>query len=117
MGQGRAAAVREVQHQQERAWRTLVPGGRGDSDTAAVIEAALARAARREQEASVDQGYVYASGFKYPLVMERLRWARTRDIIQRVAPGPYEDATYLEMLARQAASVEIILRREHTGQP
>ncbi len=116
-GQGRAAAVREVQRQQERVWRALVPGVRRNPDTEAIIEAALARADSREQEANVDSDYVYASGFRYPLAMERLRWARTRDIIHRVAPGPFEDATYLEMLARQAASVEIILRGEHTGQP
>lgn len=117
MGQGRAAAVYEVRRQQERAWLDLVPGGREANDAGAIIEQALLRADKREQEADADKDHVYASGFRYPIEMERLRWARTRDIIHRVAPGPYEDSTYLEMLARQAASVEIILSQAHTGQP
>jgi len=117
MGHGRAAAIREVRRQQERAWRRLIPSGRPSVDAEAIIEAALARAREREQSAQSDDRYVYADGFKYPLALERLRWARTRDVIQRVAPGPFEDARFLEMLARQAASVEIILCQEHTESP
>jgi hypothetical protein len=41
---------------------------------------------------------------------EQERWRRTVDIMKRVQPGPLEDPSYLEMLARQAASVEMSLR-------
>ncbi len=47
--------------------------------------------------------------FKYPATTEEARWARTREIIQRVAPRPYEDPRFFEMLCRHAASVELLL--------
>jgi hypothetical protein len=42
---------------------------------------------------------------------EEARWRRTRDIVLRIQPGPYEDPNYLTRMARQAASVEYILSK------
>jgi len=79
------------------------------------LEIALASAERREREAVLRGDLVFSPPFfKYPVRTERLRWARTRDILQRTSPGPDEDGVYLEMIARQAASIEVILRQEHT---
>ncbi|MGI8570982.1 MAG: hypothetical protein ACR2KT_19035 [Methylocella sp.] len=81
------------------------------------LEAALKRADVRERECVIRDGYVQTPAFKYPERTERLRWARTRNILLRSSPGPDEDGNYLEMIARQAASIEMILCQEHTDQP
>lgn len=115
MTYGRAEAIWELRRRQESVWVSLgLSAGVVRDD---VIEQALALATRREREATIDGGKVRAYGFSYPLEMERKRWARTRDIIQRVAPGPLESPNALEFLARQAASIEMILRGEHTDTP
>lgn len=90
-----------------------MPIAKGDA-----LEIALAAAKRREREAELSGDFVFSPPFfKYPVRTERLRWARTRDILQRTSPGPDEDGVYLEMIARQAASIEVILRQEHTDSP
>jgi len=110
----REAALEELRHQQERARASLgvvVPIGKGNT-----LDGALKKAAARE-DTPIEGGWVYSSGFRYPEAAERLRWARTRDIIVRSSPGGDEDASYLEMLARQAASIEMVLRGEYAGEP
>jgi hypothetical protein len=84
---------------------------------AEVIERALQQAKQREEQAVRDGDILRVGYLKYPAVLEELRWRRTREIIQRVRPGGDEDPIYLEMLARQAASFEIIMRQEYTGSP
>lgn len=82
-----------------------------------ILELALNRARQREKQ-SIRKGEFIRDGvFKYPAHLEELRWKRTRDVIQRVVPGVDENPPYLEVLARQAASIEIVLRQEHTGSP
>lgn len=54
-------------------------------------------------------GRLRAGPFTYEASIERRRFARTREIIERVSPSWAEDGGYLEMLARQAASIEIFL--------
>jgi hypothetical protein len=82
-----------------------------------VLKETLDRARLRESQ-SVRQGDFIREGInKYPAALEELRWKRTRDIIERIVPGVDEEPVLLEMLARQAASVEIILRREYTSEP
>ncbi len=111
----RESALAELRKQQERERVALgVERPIGGSDTRA---AALAKADQRERESVIENDTVYSWHFRYPAQLERKRWARTRDIILRVAPGADEDASYLEMVARQAASVEMILRGEYTDTP
>ncbi len=60
-------------------------------------------------------GYLYYELFPYPEVLERKWFACTRKTVNRIIPSPNEDGVYLEMLPRQAAPIEIILRNEHRG--
>ena len=55
--------------------------------------------------------WVYDGTFRYPEASERVRWAKTREILERTAPGPYEDANYIAMLAHQAAAIELSVSR------
>ena len=82
-----------------------------------ILALAMRRADEREAQAVRDGSFIREHVFKYPAPMEALRWKRTREVINRVVPGMDEDPVYLELLARQAASIEIILRQEHTGFP
>lgn len=112
---GRAQALAVLRDQQQLARQRVGLSGavsRGD-----VLARALARAEQREREAVVEEAFVHSGPYRYPLHTERLRWARTRDILERSSPGPDEDGVYLEMVARQAAAIEMILRQEHTGSP
>ena len=54
-----------------------------------------------------DGDWVYDGTFRYPAASERVRWAKTREILERTAPGPYEDGNYIAMLAHQAAAIEL----------
>lgn len=106
-------ALREQQRAARERQGVKTPIAKGDA-----LKIALACAGRRESEAVLRNDWVHSpSRFKYPACTERLRWARTRDILQRTSPGPDEDGSYLEMIARQAASIEVVLRQEHTDQP
>lgn len=84
---------------------------------AEVIALALQQARLREEQSIPEGEFRRVGAFKYPAGIEELRWQRTKNIIQRVRPGVDEDPVYLEMLARQAASVEMILRQEYTSSP
>ena len=81
------------------------------------LQAALAHASQRERSAELRGDFFSVSGMRYPARHERLRWARTREILSRSSPGPQEDGSYIEMIARQAASIEMVLRQEHTDSP
>ena len=110
----REAALAELRYQQEQARARLgivVPIGHGDT-----LQGALQKAGERESQSSIRGDWIHSSGFKYPTHTERLRWARTREIITRSSPGADEDSSYLEIVARQAASVEMILRGEQGDQ-
>ena len=108
------AALAEFRQEQEAARRQaglLRPVSQGD-----VLERALQKAAARENAATEHDGWIFSSRQRYPAPLERRRWQRTRDIIRRTSPGADEDPAYLEMVARQAASIEMILRGEHDDQ-
>ncbi len=75
----------------------------------APLAVARERMAQRVREAVTADGYIREGAFRYEAGVERARWARTEQIIERVQPGPFEDGGYLEFLARQAASVELVL--------
>jgi hypothetical protein len=115
MPYGRAEAIQELQRDQAQVRNRLGLAPKDISE--GVLVEALAAAERREKAATIEDGRVRSFAFSYPLALEQKRWTRTRDIIHRVAPGLNEDPAYLEMVARQAASVEMILRREHTDAP
>ncbi len=81
------------------------------------LEQAL-ECARRYQKAAESAGkYLRIGCFKYPPKLEKLRWHRTEDVIRRVRPGIDEDPKYLAELAREAASLEIVISKAHTGSP
>jgi hypothetical protein len=73
---------------------------------------ALSKADGREHGTVQDNGRLRAGGFTYERHAERERLALTREIIRRVEPVGAEDGGYLEMLAREAASIELLLRPE-----
>jgi hypothetical protein len=52
---------------------------------------------------------VHRGSFRYDRATEERRLGIAQDIIERADPGPYEDPTYLALLAYQAASVLIVL--------
>jgi hypothetical protein len=82
-----------------------------------ILALALKHAIEREEKAIPKDDFIHEGVFKYPAGIEELRWQRTREIIRRVVPGTDENPIYLEMLARQAASLEIALCKQHTGSP
>ena len=108
-------AIESLRKYQEQSGRRLgASPGRTEEE---ILELTLKRAAEREAQ-SIRKGEFICEGvFKYPARLEELRWQRTREIIQRVVPGRGEDPIYLEMIARQAASLEITLCRQHTDSP
>lgn len=73
--------------------------------------AALGRAELRETSSVIEGDIIRDYAFKYDTKVERERWRRTRQILARTQPGPHEDPIEVEMVARQAASIEMILNR------
>ncbi len=73
----------------------------------------LAQLHERERGATVnaDTGRLRFkdSPFSYPQEAERRRLQRTEDIAQRVRPGGFESPNYFAMLARQTASIEVLI--------
>ena len=78
-------------------------------DEMQVLRAAMTRADMRESTAVRKGPYIFEGVFRYPVELEELRCKRTREVIQRIKPGIDEDPVYLEQLARQAASLEMVL--------
>jgi hypothetical protein len=107
-------ALAELRRKQMEGWASLGIVARAVEEDS--LGKALRRADQREKQSTERDGFIY-DGLKYPAGLERQRWARTREIIARVSPGPGEDGRYLEMLARQAASVEMVLRGDIGGKP
>jgi hypothetical protein len=71
---------------------------------------------QRRISQSTDEGdFIRVGIFRYAADVERARWSRTKQIIERVQPGPFEDGTYLEFLARQAATIELQLTSAGTN--
>jgi hypothetical protein len=99
--QDATAARADLRAEQQR-WAG--PGTRPRLDA---LGAALGFAAQRRQQQRID-GDVFDGWFRYSAQGEEARWARTEAVIRRVDPGPFEDPRYVEMLARQAASIEIL---------
>jgi hypothetical protein len=70
----------------------------------------------------VDQAKLVPAGdsvlrgpFRYDANTEEQRYARVRQVIERVQPGPFEDVNFFLMLARKAASVEMVMSGQITG--
>ncbi|ROS27909.1 ImmA/IrrE family metallo-endopeptidase [Cellulomonas sp. PhB150] len=70
---------------------------------------ALARVDERERIGVHDGDDVHVEGFTFGASSEQARLDRTRAIIDRIEPGPHEDGIKLEILARQAATLELAL--------
>lgn len=58
-------------------------------------------------EPSPRPGCVRRGGFTYDRKLERRRIALAAELLRRTDPGPFEDPSYLAMLAYQAASLEM----------
>jgi hypothetical protein len=58
-------------------------------------------------EPSPRPGCVRRGGFTYERELEKQRIALAGDLLRRTDPGPFEDPSYLAMLAYQAASLEM----------
>lgn len=119
MNTGIAAARDELRREQRRARQGLGLGAglRWDPNQAITagdgLALALGHADAREATYVRAGDSLVSEGFRYDPRLEGLRFARTRALIERAAPGPDEDPRYLEMIARQAASVEMVLRGEY----
>ena len=98
-------AARTFLRQRQAYWAGLA---HRTATTEALAEA-LAFAADRRDGLERDGDKVWAGVFRYDAGLEEARLLRTEELIRRVHPGPHEDARYLELVARQAASVELIL--------
>jgi hypothetical protein len=116
MSTARDEALEVFRKQQQDARKRVAPLGT-PGDRANVLAQALAHAQARETGCRESDGYLYTNFFKYPVAVERQRFARTREILERASPGPDEDGVYLEMIARQAASIEMMLRGELEPKP
>jgi len=104
------ARARRYLRQRQAYWASLVRAPALED----AIAVALEHAERREASAVRDGPYIRVGPFKYQADIEEARWSLTREIIQRVGPGPYEDPRFFEMLARQAASIELGLSQSGT---
>jgi hypothetical protein len=87
---------------EQRRWAG--PDARPEPDA---LGAALAFVAKRRRQQRVD-GDIFDGWFRYSAQNEEARWDRTEAVIRRVDPGPFEDPRFLEVLARQAASIELL---------
>jgi hypothetical protein len=81
------------------------------------LEQALECARRYQDTAKPDGQYLRIGCLKYPPNLEKLRWQRTENVIRRVRPGIDEDPRYLAEVAREAASLEVVISKAHTGSP
>ncbi|MGU3643422.1 hypothetical protein ACLBXX_00520 [Microbacterium sp. C23T] len=103
--------ARDLLRERQEQWAKAPPTRDGYVD-------ALAAATDREKGCVREGDRLRAGPFTYDLQSERERFARSRAVIERVSPGWAEDGHYLEILARQAASIEMLLDRHlrETGQ-
>lgn len=101
----RLARARAVLRAQQKA----AAGGIANPTDLDPRASALALADEREASAVRDgpDGLVVGP-FRYRRTQEVERWRRTRRVIARCDPGAHEDGNYLHLLARQAASIEML---------
>jgi hypothetical protein len=99
------AHARRLLRNTQREWARGMEPATGNE----ALELARQRTAERIAEARQEGEYVRVGVFRYLADIERARWDRTAEIVERVQPGPFEDGGYLEFLAYQAASVEMYL--------
>jgi hypothetical protein len=97
------ALARRYLRQRQAYWARLV----GAAELGDTLAQARERAAFRQASAVRDGPWYRTGPFTYQADTEAARWSATSEIIERVSPGPYEDATFFELLARQAASLEL----------
>lgn len=101
---GALEAARSALYDYQARWAEGVPPFERDPR-----DVALERAQHREDTANWQGDDVFVGTFRFEAAKERSRLDRTREIIDRVMPGPYEDGGYFEMLCRQAATIELLI--------
>lgn len=82
-----------------------------------LLEAALRSAQRREEASKREGQFIVTDTFRYPAELEERRWKRTRQVIARIQPGIDDDPVYLAELAREAASIELVVSTSLTRFP
>lgn len=106
------ALIDTLENHQEKCRKRLliVPRLTGDE----LLKKTLEQQKRREGLSKKAGEFIFTGSFQYPAQLEELRWQRTREVIMRIRPGVDEDPVYLAELAREAASIEIVVSKCHT---
>lgn len=95
-------AARDALRTRQRTWAEQL-GFESDQD---VYQLARNLAKERQDAMVLDGEYLRESVFRFPVDLERQRWAELRAIMDRVHPGPDEDANYFNIVGRQAATLQ-----------
>ena len=113
-GYAHSEAIQQLQQQQKSVQELA---GNYSPISIDALNQALQWADERESRGILKGDVIRDELLDYPAKLERIRWSRTKDILTRVSPGEDEATRFLKMLARQAASIEVILRQEHKDTP
>jgi hypothetical protein len=75
------------------------------------LQNALELAHQRERDGEICNGKIYPKGsaFSYPEESERERYRRTEALLESIRPGPFENPFFVEMLARELVSIQMVL--------
>ena len=81
-----------------------------------VLDACLALLnARRDFQPTDDPQEVKRGGLYFHRALEEKRIEVAEELVQRIAPGPFEDPVYLALMAYQAASITMALPDDRPG--
>jgi hypothetical protein len=102
--------ARWLSREEQRRW--AIVAGQVPSDA---LAEALDQAAWRADQATTEGDQIRIGAWVYSRDVEDERRARTLRIIERAQPGPFENGKYLEILAREAAAIEMYMAPDPTG--
>jgi hypothetical protein len=94
--------ARWLLREEQRRWASVA--GQVPSDA---LAEAQGQAATRADQATTEGDQIRIGAWVYSREVEEERRARTLRIIERAQPGPFENGRYLELLAREAAAIEM----------
>jgi hypothetical protein len=77
------------------------------------LQAALAIAHERERDGVVRDGMIHrrSAPFSFAEGSERERYRRTEALLETIRPGPFENPHFIEILARELVSIEMVLEQ------